>query len=223
MLIDVPSALERTRVAILTLGGEVDVCEVAPAATEAQVQAAEREIGRALPSVLRRLFVEQSASLRFCWSIEDDGRLPAEFSGGLSGAIDLSLADFPVRVLNWSGWRAAFENPAAHDWPVEFTVDLYERLFPLIATGNGDQIVIAEPEDPENEVVYLNHEGGDFDIVVLSENLEDFLNTWIELGCPGPEWWELARFLGQKTLRLSLKTRRSKAWLRALAAAGQLT
>jgi hypothetical protein len=126
-------------------------------------------------------------------------------------------------MLNWSGWRDAFEHPDAYDWPVELNLEVYERLFPLMATGNGDQLVIVEPEEPENEVVYFDHEGGDFDIVVLSENLEEFFNTWIELGCPGPEWWELARFVDQKTLRLSLKTRRSKAWLRTLATGGQLT
>lgn len=218
-VIHAPSTLARIEAAVRALGGDVAVCEVGPPATEAQVQAVERQVARALPGGLRRLFLEQSASLRMFWTIENGGHLPHVLGESLGGSIDLSLADLPACLLNWSGWRAAFEDPAAHDWPPELSVDVFERLFPLVGTGNGDQIVIAEPEDPQNEIVYLNHEGGDFDFVVLADSLDEFLATWIALGCPGPEWYELARFLDPKTSKLSLKTRRSKAWLEAMSSA----
>ncbi len=153
------------------------------------------------------------------WTLEPGGLLPEVLGESLGGAIDVSLTELPVSMLNWSGWRAAFEDPAAHDWPTELTVDVYEHLFPLLAVGNGDQIVVVEPEDPVNEIAYLNHEGGDFDFVVLADSLEAFLETWVALGCPGPEWWELAKFLDPKTSKLSLKTRPSKVWLKALSSA----
>jgi hypothetical protein len=219
MLIDIPSTLGRVGAAVSALGGDLGFLEVGPPATEAHVQAVERDIGRRLPRELRALFTEQSSRLRMHWIMEAGGRLPDVLGNGLSGHVDLSLDELPAAVLNWSGWRPTFENPAAYDWPPELTVELYERLFPLMAGTNGDQIVIAEPDDPENEVVYLDHEGGDFNLVVLADKLEDFLNVWFALGCPGPEWWGLAPFLDPGTTKLSLTTRRSKAWLRAMASA----
>jgi cell wall assembly regulator SMI1 len=219
MLIDIPSTLVRVGAAISALGGDVAVLEVGPPATEAQVQDVERDVGRRLPMELRGVFTEQSSRLRMHWIMKAGGRLPDVLGNGLSGYVDLSLEELPEALLNWSGWRSTFETPAAYDWPADLTVELYERLFPLMAATNGDQIVIAEPDDPANEVVYLDHEGGDFNLVVLADTLEDFLNTWFSLGCPGPEWWGLAPFLDPRTTKLSLKTRRSKAWLRAMASA----
>lgn len=219
MLIDIPSTLARIRAGVSALGGDVAVFEIGPPATEARVEAIEQQAARRLPGGLRRLFLEQSSRLRMFWAIEEGARLPGVLGSGLSGCVDLSLDELPADLLNWSGWRPAFENPAAHDWPAEVTVDLYDRLFPLLAPTNGDRIVVAEPGDPDNEVVYLNHEGCEFDLVILADRLEDFLNTWFQLGCPGPEWWGLAPFLDPDTLKLSLKTRRSKAWLRAMATA----
>jgi hypothetical protein len=190
MLVDAPSTLANARAAIVAMGGEVDVFEIGPPAAVAQVGDMERQIAGAIPGLLRRLFLEQSACLRMFWTVEEGTRLPEDLGDGLLGSIDLSLAGLPTDLLNWSGWRAAFEDPAAHDLPTDFTV-----------------------KD------YLSHDASDFNFVILADGLEQFLNTWIALGCPGPEWWDLAHFIDPDTLKLSLTTRRSKTWLRALASA----
>lgn len=179
----------------------------------------ERVIGRTIPPTLRRIFAEQSAALKLSWTLE--GKLPGGLGRGLSGNIDLSLADLPNDVLNWSGWRAAFESPVEHGWPAEWNVDAYRELFPLVAALNGDQIVVADRDEETSDLVlYLNHDGdGDFSFLILADTLEDFLNIWCQLGCPGPEWRDLVRFMDPRTDRLSLRTRRSAAWLRALSKA----
>jgi len=175
----------------------------------------ERVIGRTIPPTLRKIFTQQSAALKFCWA------LPVDLPGGprgLWGRMLLSLADLPTDFLNWSGWRATFETPLEHGWSSEWTVDAYRELFPLITAPNGDQIVVADRDEETSDLVlYLNHDGdGDFEFLILAETLEDFLRIWFQLGCPGPEWRDLVRFMDTKTDRLSLTTRRSAAWLRAL-------
>jgi hypothetical protein len=221
MLIDVRTAMIRTRTAIHALGGDVAVFEIGPVATSAQLDTVERRIAREIPPALRRLFLEQSATLRMFWTIENRQHGPKSLRSDLAGSIDLSLLELPTDLLNWSGWRAAFEYPAEHGLSPDLTVQDYEELFPVVVPANGDQIVVVDPErNPSDAVMYLNHEADDFNFVILSDSLEEFLNTWFQLGCIGPEWWALAPFFDEETLKISLNTRRSQTWLRTLAADG---
>lgn len=220
MLIDIPTTLRNVRDAIVALRGEVAVFQIEPPAEVGEVEAVERIIGRSIPQTLRSVFLEQSARINVYWTIGHRSGLPKVVADELSGGIDISLVDLPVSWENWEGWRPTFENPADHDWPLEFNLDVYDELFPVVTTGNGDQIVVARADDETSDlVVYLSHDGGDFTFAVLSDTLDAFLNTWCQLGCPGPEWCDVARFIDTKALRLSLTTRRSAAWLRALSLA----
>jgi hypothetical protein len=219
MLIDVPATLHRTRAGILALGGEVDRFEIGPPATPTQLEAMQQRIGCEIPAALRQLFLEQTASVRLFWSVETHV-LPKPFENDVVGGCDLSLEDLPGDLLNWSGWRAAFEDPSEHGLSPDLTVEDYEELFPVVADVSGDQIVVADPEkNPSDAVVYLNHESSEFNFVILAPTLEQFLNTWIALGCPGPGWEQLAPFIDTRTLELSLKTRHARAWLKALGTA----
>jgi hypothetical protein len=220
MLIDIPATLSRTRDAIASLGGDVATFEIGPPATVQDVVEIERRIERDIPQALRRVLLEQSAGLRFSWTVERRAPVPKIFRNDLAGSIELTLSELPTDMVNWFGWRDAFEYPEEYGLPTDLTVQDYEELFPLVAAVNGDQIVVADPtNNPSDAVMYLNHEAGDFNFVILADTLEDFLNTWIPLGCPGPEWWELAPFIDTKTLKLSLNTRLSRAWLRTLTSA----
>lgn len=220
MLIDIPATMTRTRNAIRALGGDVVVFDVGSPATETEVRDIEQRIGRVIPATLRRVFREQCRRMRMLWTLDDAGKLSKLLGDSLAGGIDLSLEELPTDLLNWSGWRAAFEYPAEHGLPVEITAEDYEELFPLVTATNGDQLVVADPaRNPSDAVMYLNHESGDFNFVILSDRLEDFLNSWIQLGCIGPEWWELAPFLDLETFKLSLAVKRSKVWLKKLASA----
>ena len=69
-------------------------------------------------------------------------------------------------------------------------------------------------------LICLDHEGGDLAVMVLSDTLDEFFNTWCQLGCPGPEWPTIVGFMDPEALRVSLATRRSSAcWERCLAVA----
>ena len=43
-------------------------------------------------------------------------------------------------------------------------------------------------------MIYLSHEGGQFDEAILANSLSQFMDIWLELGCPGPKSWLLKPF-----------------------------
>ena len=137
------------------------------------------------------------------WLIEDNGDLPEV------GSIHLSLEDLPGDFLNWTGWRDSL--------PDKITLEMWDEMFPVQAAANGDQIVVADQsDDPTDLVMYLDHEGGDFDRVLLAPTLEEFMNVWVQLGCPGPESWELEPLFDYDEQKLSLETPTAVAWRKVI-------
>jgi cell wall assembly regulator SMI1 len=204
--------LRRVHAAILALDGEVTSFKLLPPATAAEIDKVERDMGRHLPPALRRVFVTESAGFDVMWTIDSSDRLPEEMQGCFAGSFDLALADLPLIIENWSGWRDSFAFPEQHGQPAAWNLTIYEALFPLIAAANGDQIVLARDDDEPGEVIYLNHEGDEFDKAILANSLDEFLNVWVPLGCPGPEYWELQTFFDFDAQRLSLDTETSRQW-----------
>lgn len=216
-MIDIPTTLRKVCDAVGVLGGQAEILEIGPPAAVEDVEAVERIIGRSIPQTLRTVFLEQSARVNVSWTISGAALPRAVNADWLGGGLDLALADLPIDWSNWEGWRPAFESPADHGLPLEFNLDVYDDLFPLVTVGNGDQIVVARADDEDSDyVIYLNHEGGDLPMMVLSDTLDEFFNTWCQLGCPGPEWSTMVAFMDPEALRLSLATRRSSAWLEVL-------
>src|SRR5687767_12002837 len=141
MTLDIAAHLANVRRAILALGGTVSRFEVLPPAQEAEIRRMESQIGRSFPRTMRRFFLEQSAGTDIHWELPDHARgIPKPFQG-ISGSCDFSLADQPIELLNWSGWRDAFAAPEEHGWPAEMNLDVYSAMFPLLSAG-GDQIVL---------------------------------------------------------------------------------
>jgi hypothetical protein len=206
----IPNRLENLRASIERLGGEVDVFKVEAPATATQIETTERQIDRRLPAPLRRFFLEVSAGIDLLWSVDTPDR---EFMG----RFDLRLADLPVAWTNWTGWRDTFANPTAYDWPPVMNLHVFEAAFPLLSVSNGDQLILFDddPGDP-GEVMYLNHERGEGDRVILATSLERFLRAWIPLGCPGPDFDDLVDFYDFDAQELSLDTETSREWLRYL-------
>lgn len=177
------------------MGGEIIKFEIAPPASPAEVERMEKEIGRRLHVVLREVFLHESASIRIMWNTE-------EFTGSAA----VALADMPTDVLNWSGWRDCFEHPTNYGWPKKMSRKVYESLFPFQTAANGDAIVFEVTGDDDGMVMYLDHERGEFDRVVLDQSSRSFVETWFRLGCPGPEHWELAPFYDYDSQKISIDT-----------------
>ncbi len=171
-----------------------------------------------MPAAIRRIFREESAAIDIFWTVSEGNAAlpPAIREAGFTGSVHLNLADLEADLLNWSGWRDCFEHPEDYDWPGKMTLRIYEKLFPFQATANGDVIVFESDGDEDGIVMYLDHERGDFDRVVLGASTTDFVESWFSLGCPGPESWELAPFYDYEAQALSRKTDVARAWIEVL-------
>jgi len=205
----IPTHLASLRVALERLGGEITVFAVEPPAAAAAVDAVEAQIGRPLPQRLRHFFMEQTAGVDILWSLDDRD---------FSGSFDLRLSALAEEWDGWrSGWREAFEHPAAHGWPAEANLQAFDAAFPLLSLMNGDQLILFDddPGDP-GEVMYLSHEAADGDLVVLGTSLDRFFETWVRLACAGPEFDELVDFYDFDAQEISLETEESREWVTLL-------
>jgi hypothetical protein len=209
--LSVVAHLERLRRSIERLGGDVDLFAIESPATLKDVETVERAIDRPMPAPLRAFFTEVSAGIDLLWTVETaDG-------GEFMGQFDLRLADIPLAWTNWTGWRESFAYPEEHRWPPEMNLRVYEAMFPLLSVMNGDQVVLFDddPGDP-GEVMYLNHEHGDGDRAILATSFARFLQVWVPLACPGPDFEDLVDFYDFDAQELSLDTEEAREWVRYL-------
>jgi hypothetical protein len=200
--------LQRLRRSIGKLGGNVDLFTIEPPTTMDNVEAVERAIGRLMPAPLRSFFTEVAAGVDLLWTVETvDG-------GEFMGQFDLRLADISLAWTNWTGWRDSFAHPEEHGWPPEMNLRVYEAMFPLLSVMNGDQVVLFydDPDDP-GEVMYLSHEHGEGDRTILATSYARFLQTWVPLACPGPDFEDLVDFYDFDAQELSLDIEEARKWV----------
>jgi len=143
-------------------GGETLPLVIEPPASEGRVAEVERALGHALPSRLRRFFLDEAASVQFQWSLPADSRPP--FVDIFGGELALSLERMPeLAAQNGRRGRVAIQ---------------------LVA--NGDLVAVDVRKDRE-AVVYLSHDGEDSDGVILGRDLDDYLARHAAVGGVGLE------------------------------------
>lgn len=175
-------------------------------ATYLDVEKVEADIERCLPADLKVLFTSCAAKLDFWWSLSASARmglsepLPEELEEVTFGHLDLDLEAIPDRWVNWTAWEDYFENPQEYEG-AESAYE-FDDLFPVFSLPNGDMIALVTRSDANGQVIYLSHEGGQFDQAVLADGFSQFMDTWLELGCPGPECWLLEPFYDWQAERL---------------------
>ena len=158
--------------ACATRGGETRPLVIEPPATEARVAEVERTLGYALPSRLRRFFLEEAASVRFQWFLPTGSEPP--FVDISSGGLSMSLEELvDLAAQHRRRGRIAFQ---------------------LVANGDLVAIDVRNTGEP---VVFLSHDGGDGDGVVLGRDLDDYLARHATLGGVGPEDWQWLPFVSE--------------------------
>jgi hypothetical protein len=80
----------------------------------------------------------------------------------------------------------------------------YVGKLPFIQAANGDWIAFDVSRAPANcPVCYLSHDG---DVSIhnrrLGENFVEFMTHWTNVGCPGPEFWQMEPFYDKRGMRL---------------------
>ena len=174
--------------------GEDVVWEKAPAATEAELAAAETELGRRLPDSLRDFFKNYSKSCTFemFFSDEFEERLPEEldeiFSACFAISLDVLLEEEADRK-QW--WLADME-------------DEYDRIcrnaLAFMGVGNGDLLAFDLSQDSSDpRVIYLSHEGDESHGMVLGSSFADYFERLLKVGGCGPEDWQMEPFCDNRT------------------------
>ena len=202
--------MERTLEAVSKLEpNDQNGLEVLPPASREEIVAAETVLGRKLPDDLVWFFSEISAGVDFYWSLLLTD-LPEELRNVLAGQFRLSLAGLRTELVNWSDWEDRFLHPEDYD-----AADLdyaFEQVFPLLSDMGGDIVILVTDGPHRGNVVYLNHEDESFDRAVLGPTLQEFLDTWIALGCPGPDYGAWKVFYDTEAQRLSKEGDRARQW-----------
>lgn len=183
--------------------------EVLPPASREEIVAVEATLGRKLPDDLVWFFSEISAGVDFYWSLLFTD-LPEELRNVLNGQFRLSLAGLRTELVNWSGWEDLFLHP--EDYDVAALEYAFEQVFPLLSDMGGDMVILVTDGPHRGNVVYLNHEGESFDRAVLGPTLQEFLDTWIGLACPGPDYGAWKVFYDTEAQRLSMEGDAARQW-----------
>lgn len=169
---------------------EIDVHapEVAPPATDEQVDAVEAELGVALPESFRAALTTISAAVDWSWWADGDFPEPFDqiFSGNLRWSID-TIVRTDERRKDWI--EAVFPDPDNY-----FDASWRNKVA-FQSVGNGDLLAIDLDPAQAGAVVYLSHELGAGHGYVLAHSLGDLIDRWVPLGCPGGEDWQWLPFV----------------------------
>jgi len=172
------------------------ILEVEPPATEAEVAAVEKELGRAIPPSFRRVLSEYSRAVDVCRMFPE---LTGEWNekGAFETVYDGRFRYFPWGTLYWS----LAELPALHRQYAPWLTDCfkdqsneYDRhwhgKFPFYVFGCENFLAIEDNGDGRERVVFLSHDGDDrLNGYPLGRDFEDFVDRMSLLGCPDDGLW----------------------------------
>lgn len=144
---------------------EVRSAHVTAAATEADMQALERELGRTIPLSLRTFFTRGASSLDCGYTMQPEGQaldrlhdvlpdISRIYGGPRLGPVS-ELAEFSRAVREWAEETWVAESPEERL--------IWDSALPFIWLDNGDYLALglrAVETDPP--VVYLNHDDQSF-------------------------------------------------------------
>jgi len=158
-------------------------------ASEAEIDAVESEIGKAIPADLRKLFL---FSRHLTFSYQFDETLSEEFSQNFSGDICWNLNTLAEQYVQFQVAIQISMDPAYVDQEqLEIEEKLWYNKFPLMDVPTGD--IIAIGNNP-SEISYFSHEGDTMHGKILGNSLWDFLEFYSRIGFAGSEDWQLEPF-----------------------------
>jgi hypothetical protein len=150
---------------------------VGPPATEHELKLVEAEINMPIPAGLRGLLAA-TRSVDAYWNLPDGVAMPKGFEDISHGECSWSVGSLAEIHRGYRGWvERVFANV---DDPYD---EVWHAKFPFLRVGNGDIVAIGQ----DGRVVYLSHDDGEGHGFLLGADVEDFLDRWTAIGCPGPE------------------------------------
>ena len=112
------------------------------------------------------------------------------FGGIFSGGLDWSLHGLVEQHRDYQEWvDECFSDP---EEPYDA---IWHDTLGFAHAPNGDCIAVDLTPGRVGEVVYLSHDDGEGHGYVLAQSLDDLLDRWVPLACPGPEDWQWLSFV----------------------------
>ena len=187
---------------LLSHGAVVQALRVEPPALARDVRAVEVGFGRRLPASLRSVLLTFSREVHFKWFLHDGPAEPRQLK-------DLSR----FGELHWS--LDSLKRLRSDDEDAQDDIDMYGEtgaqllrhtvIFQQVA--NGDALAV---DWRSGEVVYLDHEGGLANGIVLGASFAKFVSAYSAVGCAGPDSEQLRAILDEWSI--NPRTPMAESW-----------
>lgn len=187
----------------------VDDLAIQPVASRKEVDKAIGRQGIKLPPDFIEVLTNYSSGVNFFFQIkgvEPEGEYRQIFSAGYEGI--WSFDNLGSLKEGYDSWvEGCFEDPT----------DDYNKVWhnktPIIRVATGDLIAFdTSVETNEFPVVFLSHDDSDLHGKRLGHNFIDFIARWSNIGCFGPEDWQLEPFHNDKENILELEGDKVTGW-----------
>jgi cell wall assembly regulator SMI1 len=201
------SRWEATLYACGRLGGAIEPLIKSQPATEEEIVQVEQVLGLTLPLTFRSVLSHFAAQVQVSWSLPEDAELPPPVDEIISGHCYWNLSDLlNVNTKYRTILREQFpdrSDPAQNVWYDKFVVQEVQ---------NGDRVVLDLSPTSFGSVLYLSTFRGQGHGYRLGSSFIDFIDHWTQLGCPGPEIWQILPFLSSPYSGLEIEGLHAHAW-----------
>ncbi len=176
--------------AVTRAGGDALPLRVSQPAEEQAIVEVEGVLGFRFPEAFRHLLSRFAASFDFQWFVAEEASLPDPFGANFSGVLwwDLEqVAEIDAQREIWA--TTLFPDPADRCGLI------WRDKLAFARVGNGDLLALDLNESNYGRVIYLSHDDGPGNGVVMAEDMIQLVRQWAPLGCPGAEDWQWMHFL----------------------------
>ena len=186
---------------VRSLGAEVE-WNLTPPATSRQLTALENDIGMPLPEELRLFFLRISSDLLFCVDLYEDTIPPPDLGHLSNWGVSISVEGVRTAEHIRKEWiRTVYndmEDPYSLAWhgklglvnlpegSIMSGAEMARELEEHEDWAWGDVIALdVSPDADSQSLVYLSHDGGDYNGDVIAVDLNSYLQNALALGCVG--------------------------------------
>lgn len=172
-------------------GWDVHQLEVKPAVEMARIKDLEKATNQTYPDDFKLVMARYSSGVHLNWHMGDSK--VAGFDDVFCGCGYGYIWDFEVLeevYKDYVGWITDCWTDPSDDYG-----GVYYDKVPFISVPNGDLIAFSKTiVNGCSEVIYLSHDDGRLHGQRLARTFVEFISRWSNIGCVGPEDWQIVPF-----------------------------